>query len=81
MLKPMQQLLERITHDPNVMGGRACVRGMRVTAGTILGQLASGTSFDQLLADYPYLELDDIRAVLAYAAWLADQRDLPLQAS
>lgn len=77
----MEELLRRITHDSDVMGGKPCVRGMRVTVGTLLGQLASGTSFDQLLADYPYLELDDIRAALAYAAWRSKEREVPLKAS
>ncbi len=60
--------LGRITHDPAVMGGRPCIRGMRVTVGTILGLLASGHSHDQVLAAYPYLEGDDIVAALSYGA-------------
>jgi uncharacterized protein (DUF433 family) len=80
MIDGMEQLLQRITHDPNVMGGKPCIRGMRITAGTILGQLASGSTFEQLLAEYPYLELDDIRAALAYAAWITQERELPLRA-
>ena len=63
------ELLSRITHDPAVMGGRPCIRGIRVTVGTILGLLASGRTMDEILEAYPYLERDDIRAALAYAAW------------
>ena len=63
--------LDRITFDPNIMGGRACIRGMRMTVSNILGQLAHGVSEDELLAEYPYLEREDIRQSLAYAAALA----------
>ncbi len=62
------ELLTRITHDVAVMGGRPCIRGMRVTVGTILGLLAAGQSADDVLAEYPYLEKADIQAALAYAA-------------
>ena len=62
------ELLTRITHDVAVMGGRPCIRGMRVTVGTILGLLATGQSADDVLAAYPYLEKEDIQAALAYAA-------------
>ena len=64
----MSELLQRITHDPGVMGGKPCIRGMRVTVGTVLGLLASGHSTEKILDDYPYLEPDDIRAALAFAA-------------
>ena len=57
----------RITHDPAVMGGKACIRGLRVTVGTILGLLASAHSRERILAAYPYLEPEDIDAALAYA--------------
>jgi uncharacterized protein (DUF433 family) len=70
--------LARITHDPNVMGGRPCIRGLRVTVGTIVGLLASGQTHAQVLAAYPYLEADDIQAALAYAAWRAEELELPL---
>jgi uncharacterized protein (DUF433 family) len=59
--------LDRITHTPGVMGGKACIRGMRVTVGMIVGQVAGGQSFDELLADYPYLEREDIVQALQYA--------------
>ncbi len=58
----------RITHDPTRRGGRACVRGLRISVGDVLGWLASGMTTDQILADYPELSLEDIRACLAYAA-------------
>lgn len=77
----MDELLRRVTHDPEIMGGKPCIRGMRVTVGAVLGQLASGSSFDQILEDYPELELDDIRASLAYAAWRSKEGELPLKAS
>lgn len=64
---------DRITFDPNVMGGRACIRGMRVTVPLILNLVASGLTEAEILADYPYLETEDIRQALAYAAWLADE--------
>lgn len=59
--------MNRITHDPQVMGGKACIRGLRVTVGTILGPLADGATWEQILADYPYLEADDIQTAIAYA--------------
>jgi uncharacterized protein (DUF433 family) len=63
--------LDRVTRDPAVMGGRACIRGTRVTVGMIVGQLASGVAVEELLADYPYLHPDDIRQALTYSARLA----------
>jgi len=74
-------LLARITHDPEVMGGRACIRGLRVTVGTVLGLLASGRSVDEILSAYPYLEREDVHAALSYAAWRVEEVDLPLKAS
>ncbi len=61
--------LTRITFDPNVMGGKPCIRGLRVTIGTIVGLIASGNSHVEILKLYPYLEKDDIREALVYAAW------------
>ena len=63
------------------MGGKPCIRGLRVTVGTVLGLLASGHTIDEVLAAYPYLEADDIRAALSYAAWRVEEVDLPLRAS
>jgi uncharacterized protein (DUF433 family) len=72
-------LLDRITHDPAVMGGKSCIRGMRVTVGTIVGLLASGRTEEQILqAAYPYLEPGDGQAALAYAAWRTQETELPL---
>jgi uncharacterized protein (DUF433 family) len=72
------ELLRRITRDPAVMGGRPCIRGMRVTVGMIVGLLASGRTETEILQAYPYLEPDDIRAALSYAAWRSEEVDLPL---
>ena len=73
----MEQL-DRITQTPGVMGGRACVRGMRVTVGMIVGQIGAGSGIGDLLIDYPYLERDDIMQALQYAAWLAEEREVVL---
>jgi uncharacterized protein (DUF433 family) len=70
--------LTRITFNPEVMGGKPCIRGVRVTVGTIVGLVASGQTVDQVLADYPYLEREDILEALAYAAWRAEEREVPL---
>lgn len=70
--------IERITIDPAVMGGKPCIRGTRVTVGTIAGLVASGAPFAEILALYPYLGENDIRAAMAYAAWRAEERELPL---
>ena len=70
--------IDRITFDPAVMGGRPCIRGPRVTVGTILGLLAAGRSRDEILEAYPYLEAEDIDQCLAYAAWRMEERDVPL---
>ncbi len=65
----------RITHNPAVMGGKPCIRGLRVTVATILGLLATGNSCERILQAYPYLEAEDIDAVLAYAAWRLEERE------
>jgi uncharacterized protein (DUF433 family) len=70
--------LARITHDVDVMGGRPCIRGMRVTVGAILGLLAAGQSAADVLAAYPYLEKEDIQAALAYAAWRSQEIEVLL---
>jgi uncharacterized protein (DUF433 family) len=74
-------LLSRITHDRQIMGGRPCIRGMRVTVGTIVGLLASGHSTDDVLRAYPYLEREDVQAALSFAAWRAEKVELPLHTS
>lgn len=71
----------RITFDPDVMGGKACIRGMRVTVAMILGLLAAGRTREEILAAYPYLEPADLDESLAYAAWRLEERDLPLTAA
>jgi uncharacterized protein (DUF433 family) len=71
----------RITQDPAVMGGKPCVRGLRVTVGMIVGQIGAGRSIDQLLADYPYLEREDVLEALRYAAWRAQEREIDLPAA
>jgi uncharacterized protein (DUF433 family) len=75
--KSMGQL-NRITQEPEVMGGKACIRGMRVTVGMIVGQIGAGHSVDEVLTDYPYLERDDIMQALRYAAWRAEEREVML---
>ena len=69
---------DRITIDPAVMGGKACIRGMRVTVGTVVGLLAAGRSHTEILQAYPYLEREDIDQSLAYAAWRLEEREVPL---
>jgi uncharacterized protein (DUF433 family) len=73
--------LDRITQQPGVMGGKACIRGMRVTVGMVVEQIGAGHSVDEILADFPYLERDDIMQALRYAAWRADERELALAAT
>jgi uncharacterized protein (DUF433 family) len=70
--------LERITQRPDMMGGKACIRGMRVTVGMVVGQVGAGRSIDDILADYPYLEREDILQALRYAAWRSDEREVEL---
>ncbi|HEX8230066.1 MAG TPA: DUF433 domain-containing protein [Chloroflexia bacterium] len=70
--------LKRITLDQNVMGGKPCIRGMRITVGTIVGLLAADYSQEAILEAYPYLEAADIKEALAYAAWRAEEIELPI---
>jgi uncharacterized protein (DUF433 family) len=70
--------LSRITFDPKVMGGKPCIRGLRVTVGTVVGLIASDHSYEEILSLYPYLEEEDIREALSYAAWRAMEIELPL---
>ena len=70
--------LSRVTQDPAVMGGKPCLRGMRVTVGMIVGQIASGHSAQEILTSYPYLEPDDITQALQYAAWRAQEQEIIL---
>jgi uncharacterized protein (DUF433 family) len=70
--------LERITFDPQVMGGKPCIRGLRVTVGMIVGLVAAGHSTAEILKAYPYLEEGDIREALEYAAWRVEEVEAPL---
>jgi uncharacterized protein (DUF433 family) len=76
----MKELL-RITFDPEVMGGKPCIRGLRVTVGTVVGLMAAGHSHAEILRAYPYLEEGDLREALAYAAWRAEEIEVPLAPS
>src|SRR5207249_10648381 len=67
-------MFDRITFDPHIMGGRACIRGMRIPVSVVVGQIAHGASFDEVLAGYPDLERQDIEEALRYAAWLAQEQ-------
>ncbi len=68
----------RITLNPEVMGGKPCIRGLRVTAGMIVGLVASGYTYEDILSAYPYLEKEDITESLAYAAWRVEEVEVPL---
>jgi len=70
--------LDRITQQADVMGGKACIRGMRVTVGMVVGQIGAGHSVEEILTDYPYLEREDIMQALRYAAWRAEEREVTL---
>ena len=70
--------LNRITQRPEVMGGRPCIRGMRVTVAMVVAQIGQGHGFDEVLLDYPYLEREDILQALQYAAWRIEEREVEL---
>ena len=70
--------LERITFNPKIMGGKACIRGMRVTVGAVVALVGSGHRFEDILAAYPYLELEDIQQSLRYAAWRVQEIEVPI---
>lgn len=72
------EAFERITMRPEVMGGKPCIRGTRVTVGLVVGQIAAGETVDQLLIDYPYLTREDVAEALRYAAWRAQEREVTL---
>jgi uncharacterized protein (DUF433 family) len=72
--------LDRITMNPQVMGGKPCIRGLRVTAGMIVGLIAAGRTAEEILAAYPYLEREDIHQALQYAAWRAEEMEVALLA-
>jgi len=75
----MMRPFSKITLDPEVMGGKPCIRGMRVTVGTLVGLLAAGRTIPEILEAYPYLEEDDIREALGYAAWRVEETEVPLR--
>ena len=70
--------LDRITLNPNVMGGKPCIKGLRMTVGTVIGLLASGLNAEEILKMYPYLQQEDITAALSYAAWRSEEIEVPL---
>lgn len=72
------QKLSRITMDPQVMGGKPCIRNMRVTVGKLVGLMASGKTIDEVLTAYPYIERQDVLEALTYAAWRSEEEELPL---
>jgi uncharacterized protein (DUF433 family) len=70
------EYLDRITRQSDVMGGKACIRNMRVTVGMIISQIGSGHTIDEILEDYPYLEREDILQALRYAALQVEEREV-----
>jgi uncharacterized protein (DUF433 family) len=70
--------LDRITFNPEIMGGKPCIRGLRVTVGLIVGLIAAGRTLKEILELYPYLEDEDVTQALTYAAWRAEEIDIPL---
>lgn len=75
------QEFDRITQKPDMMGGKACIRGMRVTVSMVVNQIGLGYSIDETLNDYPYLEKEDILQALRYAAWLSEGREVDLESA
>jgi uncharacterized protein (DUF433 family) len=71
--------LDRITFNPATMGGKPCIRGMRITVGTLVGLIAAGKSVSAVLELYPYIEEEDIWQALSYAAWRAEEIEVPLE--
>ena len=69
---------DRITFDPQMMGGKPSIRGLRVTVGMIVGLIAGGKSAEEILEAYPYLEAEDLKQALSYAAWRTQERDVPV---
>ncbi|MBU1207686.1 MAG: DUF433 domain-containing protein [Proteobacteria bacterium] len=70
----MNKVFNRITFDPQIMGGRACIRGMRIPVSVIVGQIAHGAPLEEILEGYPDLEREDIQQALEYAAWLTQEQ-------
>ncbi|MDR1310571.1 MAG: DUF433 domain-containing protein [Burkholderiaceae bacterium] len=71
---------DRIVHQAGIMGGKACIRGTRITVSLIVGQIGEGRSPEALLADYPHLEREDIMQSLRYAAWLSEEKEVTVDA-
>lgn len=67
-------MFDRITFDPKILGGRACIRGMRISVSVIVGQIAHGATFAEILADFPDLEAEDVQQAIEYAAWLTQEQ-------
>jgi uncharacterized protein (DUF433 family) len=72
---------DRIVHAPEIMGGKPCIRRLRVTVGMVVGQIGAGHTVDMVLADYPYLEREEVLQALRYAAWRSEEREMPLATS
>ena len=72
------QPFDRITQNSGVMGGKACIRGMRVTVGMIVGQVGAGQSVDGILSEFPYLDREDVLQAIRYAAWRSEEREVVL---
>jgi uncharacterized protein (DUF433 family) len=77
-MERMMNKLTRITFDPNIMGGKPCIRGMRITVGAIVGLIAAGHDISAILKAYPLLEKEDIAEALSYAAWRAEEIEAPM---
>ena len=73
MKQEVVDMFDRITFDPKIMGGRACIRGMRIPVSVVIGQIAHGATANEVLADYPDMEPEDIQQALEYAAWLTQE--------
>jgi uncharacterized protein (DUF433 family) len=70
-------MFDRITFDPQILGGSACIRGTRITVANIVGQIAHGATVEEILGEFPYLEREDIQQALRYAAWLTREKVVP----
>lgn len=76
--EPVMEIMDRITVDSEVMGGKPCIRGLRITVGMLVGLISAGRSVEDIVAAYPLLESADVRQALAYAAWRAEEIEVPL---
>ena len=71
---------DRITQTPGIMGGKACIRGTRVTVGMLVGQIGAGRTIEEIVEEYPYIDREEVLQALRYAAWLAEEREIDLAA-